>query len=87
MIITKYFVEGEEYKMKNEFEVEDVIKYFRENAIFVNYNPLNNHLIFNFTQLREPNGCVSLDADKVILGGCEELIRELESRKKCHENC
>lgn len=85
MSTTKYFVEGEEYNMKNEFE--DVLRYLRENTIFVNYNPLNNHLIFNLTQLREPNGCVSLDANKVILGGYEKLIQELESRKKCQENC
>ena len=71
---------------KIEIRIKDVLKYLRENAIFVNYNPLNNHLIFNLTQLIEPNGSVSLDADKVILRGCEELIRELESRKKCHEN-
>ena len=61
--------------------MNEIIKYLRENTIFVNYNPLNNHLIFNLTQLREPNSCVSLDADKVILGGWDELIRELESRK------
>lgn len=67
--------------------MNELIKYLRENVIFVNYNPLNNHLIFNLTQLREPNGCVSLDADKVILGGCAELIRELESLKKCQEDC
>ncbi len=73
--------------MSNKIGVKDVIKYLRENVIFVNYNPLNNHLIFNLTQLREPNGCVSLDADKVILGGYEGLIRELESRKKCQEDC
>lgn len=66
--------------------IKDVIYYLRENAIFVNYNPLNNHLIFNLTQLREPNGCVSLDADKVILGGCAKLIRELDSQKKCQED-
>ena len=67
---------------KMEFNIKDVVKYLRENTIFVNYNPLNNHLIFNLTQLREPNGCVSLDADKVILYGCDDLIRELEVRKK-----
>lgn len=71
----------------SDFMIEDVVRYLRNNTIFVNYNPLNNHLIFNLTQLREPNGCVSLDADKVILNGCEALIRELESRKKCQKNC
>ncbi len=65
---------------------EKLIQYLRENVIFVNYNPLNNHLIFNFTQLREPRGCLSLDADDVILMGVTNLICRLEDQKKCHEN-
>ena len=66
--------------------IEDVIKYFRENSIFVNYDPLREKLIFNLTQIRTPEGCFSLEVDKVISMGFDDLIRELESRKKCHEN-
>ena len=66
---------------KADFEIKDIFKYLRDNTIFVNYNPLNNHLIFNLTQLREPNGCISLDADKVISSDLGDLIRELELRK------
>lgn len=72
---------------KMNFGIKDVIKYLHENAIFVNYDPLRERLIFNLTQIRTPDGCFSLDIDKVISMGCDNLIRELEVRKKCHDNC
>lgn len=66
--------------------MNEILKYLRKNAIFVNYDPLRNKLMFNITQIRTTNSCFSMDADDVISIGSEELIRRLEETKKCHED-